>query len=199
MTRSRLLSVVMLPLTIGAGWAGSPAFSKEKPVLSLRAFAVDTSGVGRTQAGTLDITIERWSTDAERQRLLDVLIEKGSAALLSALQKIEPRAGYIRTSTSLGWDIHYAREEPFGDGGRRVVIATDRPMSFWELRNRPRSADYDFTLAEIRLPKDGKGVGKLATAAKVTWHPETRTIEIENFGIEPVRLTEVRVEGAKPR
>jgi hypothetical protein len=183
-------------LALGAGGTAPPASGAEKPVLSLRAFAVNMSGVASARAGTIDIVIERWSTDEERQKLRDALIEKGPSALLSALQSIRPRAGFVRTSTNLGWDIHYAREQLLGDG-RRVIIATDRPMSFWELRGQTRSTDYEFTLAEVRLTKDGKGEGKLAAAAKITWNKDTRTVEIENYGIEPVRLQEVQVVGEK--
>src|SRR6266436_704932 len=143
--------------------------------LSIATFALVIGiGAGGPRTGTLEITIERWSTDAEKEKLRGLLIEKGSDALLKALQAIKPRAGYIRSSTSLGWDVQYAREQPSGDG-RRVIIATDRPMSFWELSTRPRSAEYEFTLAEIRLSKDGKGEGKLAPAAKISWNKDTRT------------------------
>jgi hypothetical protein len=196
MTCHRKLSIVAFALVIGVGAAASPTSAEDKAVLRLRAFAVNVSGAGGPRTGTLEITIERWSTDAEKEKLRGLLIEKGSNALLKALQAIKPRAGYIRSSTSLGWDVQYAREQPSGDG-RRVIIATDRPMSFWELSTRPRSAEYEFTLAEIRLSKDGKGEGKLAPAAKISWNKDTRTIEIENYGIEPVRLAEVQVEGAK--
>lgn len=192
----RVSSVVIASLALGVGGAVPRASGAEKPVLSLRAFAVNMSGPRPARAGTIEIVIERWSTDQEQQKLSDTLIEKGREALLSALQKIKPRAGYVRTSTSLGWDIHFAREQPLGDG-RRVIIATDRPMSFWEIQNRTRSSDYEFTLAEIRLTKDGKGEGKLATTAKISWNKDTRMVEIENYDIEPVRLNEVRVEGAK--
>jgi hypothetical protein len=197
MTCHKKLYVAMLALLIGIGVAVSPTSAEDKAALRLHAFAVNVSGSGGPRTGSLDITIERWSTDAEREKLRGLLIEKGSDALLKALQSTKPRAGYIRSSTSLGWDIQYAREQPAGDGGRRVIIATDRPMSFWELSTRPRSADYEFTLAELRLNKDGKGEGKLAPAAKITWNKDTRTIEIENYGIEPVRLDEVQAEGAK--
>jgi hypothetical protein len=154
------------------------------------ATAVNMSGVGRPGAGVVEISIERWSTDAERDRLVTVLKEKGSDALLNALQKL-PRVGYIRTPGRIGWDLHFARNNKT-DEGRQVVIATDRPMSFWEASRRPRSADYDFTLIDIRFDPDGKGTGKLAVAAKVDFNNKTQTVEIENFGIEPVRLTEVR-------
>ena len=192
---SRWWLVALLVLT---GFAGPSAVvgMNEKPVLSLTAFAVDR---GRPQArtGTLDIVIERWSTAEEQEQLRATLAAKGSSALLSALTAIKPRAGYIRGSASLGWDIHFARELSLPQGGRRVIFATDRPMSFWELWQRPRSADYEFTLAEIRLAPDGKGEGKLVTAAKVTWNEVARTVEIENYAFEPVRLNEVRVVNAR--
>lgn len=193
-------SPAILTVTLGALLAApSLARAGDPPLLKMRAFAVDMSGVSAARAGTIDITIERWTTDEERQLLANVLIEKGADALRSALEKIKPRAGYINTSGSLGWDVHYARETPYGDGARRIVIGTDRPMSFWELRNQPRSADYEFLLMEIRLNKNGQGEGKMATAAKISYNEVSRTIEIENYGIEPVRLTKVEVIEPKPK
>jgi hypothetical protein len=195
---------VLQRLTVGAILSTAAVFAASRaladdPVLSLRAFAVNMSGVGRSNAGTIDIVVERWSTDAERDRLQGVLVEKGGEALLDALEDVKPRAGYVRTSNSLGWDINFAREAVLPGGGRRIVLATDRPMSFWELRNQPRSADYEFLLIEIRLDAKGKGQGKLAGAAKIGYDKGSKTIEIENYGIEPVRLTQVEVVGPKAK
>ena len=170
---------------------GSPAAAAE-PELRLRALAVNMSGVGRPGAETLDIVIERWSTDADQKMVIDTLKERGDK-LLDALQDLEPRAGYIRTTTSLGWDIQYARQEELSSGGRRVVFATDRPMSFYELRNRTRSSEFEFMFCEIRLRPDGKGEGKLSTVAKIRWDAYERAVEIEDYAIEPVRLTQVSV------
>jgi hypothetical protein len=190
MTRARTWTVVIgLLMLVGAGVRAA-----DRSVLRLRAFAVNMSGVGPATAGPLDIVVERWSTDEERDRLRTALVQRGQGALLAELQKIKPRAGYIRSDFSLGWDIHYAREEQTPDGGRRIIVATDRPMSFWEAVNHPRSADYGFTLAEIRLGKDGKGEGKIVSPAKVTWNRERGAIEITNYGTEPVRLTQVTSE-----
>ena len=177
-------------------WAASPpvegSAATREVIERLDATSVNMSNVGRPGADRLEIVIERWSTERERDRLIATLKEKGSDALLSELQDL-PRVGYIRRAGggSIGWDLHYARERTLEDGGRQVVVATDRPMSFWEARNRPRSADYDFTLADIRFDGDGKGVGKLTVAAKISLDKEG-AIEIENFASEPVRLTEVR-------
>jgi len=171
-----------------------------QPLERLLATSVNMSNVGNTNAGRIEIVIERWSSQRERDELIATLKEKGGDALLTKLQKM-PRVGYIRDANggSVGWDLHFARERKLDDGGRQIVLATDRPISAWEAFNRPRSSEYDFTLADIRFDGDGKGVGKLAVAAKITTNPKTGVIEIENFSSEPVRLTEVTSDRSPKR
>lgn len=177
--------------------ASAALYAAQEPLLMLRAFAVS---MPRGRAGTLDIVIERWSTDDEREKLRGVLAEKGGGdALLAAIQRVKPRCGFIRRSGTLGWDIQFCRETPLPDGGRRIILATDRPINFREARSQPRSIDYQFMLIEIRLKADGKGEGKLAEAAKVAYDKDTNTVEIENYGQEPVRLTQVEVVGPKKK
>jgi len=173
-----------------------PAVAQERDpaLLRLAASAVNLSGVGRAGTEQLQIVIRNWSTDATREKLVETLADKGSDRLLRALQSIKPSVGYIRTTTSLGWNIQFAQEYPLPEGGRRIVFATDRPISFLEAARQPRSADYEFMLCEIRLDRDGNGEGKLATMAKISYDKAKKSIEIENYGIEPVRLTQVTVE-----
>jgi hypothetical protein len=161
--------------------------------LRLRAIAVNMSGM-RVGPTTLDIVFERWTTDEERKKLLDTLIEKDDDALMSAVEKIRPRVGFIKTTRSLGWDIQFARLHEIPGGGKRIIFVTDRPISFYEMRNSTRSADYDFTVCEIHLGSNGEGEGKLAGATSVRFDKEKQAIELENYGIEPVRLTKVTVE-----
>ncbi|PYQ45689.1 MAG: hypothetical protein DMF77_03480 [Acidobacteria bacterium] len=191
MTRSRRSSLILS--FVLAAFTAQFAVADGKPLLRLHAFAVNLSGPAPARTGTLDVTIERWSTPAEAARLRDVLAEKGADALLETLQKM-PRAGSIQRTGQLGWDIHFAQQVVASNGSRRIVLATDRPMSFWEAANQPRSADYAFTLAEIRLGPDGKGEGKLVPAAKIDYDKESNTLEIENYNTEPTRLTQVVAE-----
>jgi hypothetical protein len=163
-----------------------------RPIERLLATSVNMSNIGRANPGRFEIVIERWSSERERDELIVTLKEKGSDALLDKLQKL-PRVGYIRDANgrSVGWDLHFARERNLDDGGRQIVLATDRPISTFEAFNRPRSIDYDFTLADIRFDGDGRGVGKLAVAARISTNDKTGAIEIEDFSSEPVRLTDV--------
>lgn len=194
--RAALLTTVLVALGMLA--AAPSSVPAAEPVLSLTAFAVNMTGVGRQgRTETLQIVIERWSSDEERAQLIDTLVEKSSDKLLDAVQKIKPRAGFIRTTTSLGWDIQFARMTDLPSGGKRIVFATDRPIGFGEARNSTRSSDYEFMLCEVRLGANGKGEGKLAAAAKITWDKDKKQVEIENYAQEPVRLTQVTEDKKK--
>ena len=198
MNRSQALQTVTLLIAAAVTTlATAPAAAKEPELLRLRANAVDLNN--RVRTNTIDIVIERWSTAEETASLKAVLVEKGGEKLLSALQKVKPRCGYVRTSTSLGWDIYFAREVELPGGGRKISLGSDRPMSFWEASNSPRSRDYEFSLAEIHLGADGKGEGKAITAAMVSFDKEKNTLEIENYQREPVRLSQVQVLTPKPQ
>jgi hypothetical protein len=191
-TANRIAAAAIgLLLTVPA--APGQAAEELRLPLKLTSFAVNLDApVGAPSSGRLDITINRWSTDGERDRLLQALQEKGTDRLLEALQKVSPPVGVIRSEGSLGWDLSYARIHPGEDGGYRLVFATDRPIGFAEAANRTRSSEYEFMLSEIHLDRNGQGQGKLAVRAKVTWDEKTKTIEIENYDIEPIRLTKVQ-------
>lgn len=164
----------------------------DKPLEHLTAFAVDMSNIsGRTKAGTVDIVIDRWSTPAERDTLVAALKEGGKDGLLRALQKIKKPAGYIQSPGSVGYPLRFAWQVPTPDGGKRVLIATDRPVSFLEAANSTRTMDYPFMFIDVRLGPDGKGQGKLLPLAKIDVN-EDHVVEIENYASEPIRLTEVR-------
>lgn len=160
--------------------------------LRLTAFAVNLNST-RPGAGTatVEITIDRWTPEASRERLIKTLVDKGADALLQTLQN-EPSVGRIRTPDSLGYELRYAHQRPGEDGGQTIVVATDRPIGYWEAVNRPRSIDYPFTLVEIHVNKDGTGEGKMSIATKITAVGDT--IALENYSIQPVQLRSVRVE-----
>jgi hypothetical protein len=157
------------------------------------ALAVNMSNVGAPGAQTVEIVVNRWSTDAERDRLMIALREKGPDKLLETLQKM-PRVGYFRTPNSIGYDLHYARRHPLPDGGERVVIATDRRISFWEASNQPRSIDYPFTLIELHINANGEGEGKMSLATKITVDPENKVVVLENYASQPILLNAVKRE-----
>jgi hypothetical protein len=177
-----------LAAAVAAGWMSAA------PVAQLREVPEDFTAVAvvanniASGAGTVVISIDRWSAAAERTTLVRTLREKGPSALLDALQDMRP-VGRIRTPDSLGYDLRYAQQTRAEDGGRRIVMATDRPIGFWEAWHRPRSVDYPFTVIQMHIDRDGRGTGTMSVATKIRAYGDI--IELEDFATAPVMLTEI--------
>jgi hypothetical protein len=198
--RRPVLSGVIVALALMPAAAGAQT-NDEK--IEISAFAINMSNVTTIRnAMTVDITIDKWSTAQEREQLITTMLENGPEALLRALQKA-PVKGRFRVpgmqrpdphQLGLGHDLRYAWQTPLPEGGRRIVIITDRYIGMQEARNRPRTIDYPFTLFEIRVNKDGEGEGKVALATKITFDKKANQVELENYSSEPVRLNNVKVK-----
>jgi hypothetical protein len=192
-----LLAVTLIPLS-----ADVPP-----PPFIMNAFVVNMTNVNvpRGNAGTMQIRINGFSPAGTRQRLIQTMLDKGQDALLKALQK-EPSRGRMSfpgwqgpdpQNYRLGWDLRYVARDPLPDGGDRIVIATDRQMSFAEVRNQPRTVDYPFTMFEIHIPKEGKGEGRGFGATQIKFNKKTNQIELEQYSAGDIRLNEITVEAKK--
>ena len=153
------------------------------------AFAVNMGSLVSGTTATMVITVNRWSTAAERENALTILREKGPNGLLELLQK-SSRLGSLRTTESIGYDLRYAIQDPLPEGGRRVLLVTDRPLGFYEARNRPHTIDYPLTVIEMSLKPDGTGQGTLSLAARML--PAGKNIVVENFDTQPIRLNRIQ-------
>jgi len=156
--------------------------------LSARVLSMGTLATGAT--GTADVAISAWTSDEDRERLLEVLVEQGSEALVEALRE-EERVGFVRFAATRAWDLHYAREHKV-DGGRVIIFATDRPIGFGEAMYNARSLEHNLLVGRINLPDEGEGDGFLAVGVEVVVNAEKGTLELENFSSEPLRLSHVR-------
>lgn len=183
------VAAALVMLSIGSWQSGSSTQSSDNGKEEFSAIAVNMAPGTTATTTPVEITIERWTSDAERDRLMTVLKEKGPDELLKVLQN-EPKVGSIRTRESLAYDLRYARQLPGQDGGRRIVLGTDRPIGFLEAQAGGQTLDYRFTLIELRVGPDGKGEGKLSIAARPEFNDHV--LVIEDYAAEPVRLQDVQ-------
>jgi hypothetical protein len=140
---------------------------------------------------SLAIRIARWSTQAEKEGFARTLLNLGPEALLDEL--CEARVvGTIQSPQSLPWQLRFAWQERTPDGGRRILILTDRPIDKWEVVLGSPSLAYPFSLIELRLNGDGEGEGRLSVATRVRVDRAHDVIELENYDEAPARLTVVR-------
>jgi len=184
------LFVAAAVFALAGSWAA--AQSNRAPE-EFTAVAIQNDNLG-SGAGTVLITVDRWSSDADRTRLVTTLQQKGPEKLLDVLQDMRP-VGRIRTPDSLGYDLHYAHETKGEDGERRIVIATDRPIGFWEATRRPRTVDYPFTVIQMEIPREGAGKGTLSYATKII--AKNDMVELENYSTQPIMLNEIQARARR--
>ena len=184
--------------------AQAPAGGDLPLPLKMTAWAINMSNTATGANGIVEIRVTKWSTPEERQALIGVFLDKGQDGLLRSLEKVDAHGrirlpgamgpGRASGQASLGNDLRYAWHTKMPDGGDRIVIGTDRIISFREQANQPRTVDYPFTFIQIQLPKGGgEGEGKLAYATKLSFDKKKNTVEMENYGTEPVRLNQIKI------
>ena len=196
-------SMCILVALIGPAAPAVGARERQLDGLPLRMSAtiVNATGVGDSRNAEGVITITRWTTLAERNSLGAALTRGGTTALLLRLLHV-PSHGQIRIpgwqgpdphKMLLGWDLRYAWRESDPDGAQRIVVGTDRYISFWERGDDPQSTKYPFTMIELRLDNNGEGVGRAAVAAKVKI-TDDNVLELENYHTAPELLLTVKVQ-----
>jgi hypothetical protein len=193
MNSTRTAAVFGAVLTVGAtlGLSAAAAADDQKPIEIFTCFGAQME---RGRAGVIEFTIFRWSTDEERERLLTTLQEFGRDKLIDELMKIRPVVGYMKTPNSVRYDLYYARNNPLPDGGRQVVMATNRRVAIREAATAQRSMQYQLTAIELHLDKEGKGEGKMVPAAKISWDAKKKAIEVENYRALPIDLINVQAK-----
>ena len=194
MTTYRFRTAAFINLAfIGILGANSAGFAQTRGEAEHFTASYVDLNTGRT--GPVEISITRWTTKDERGRLQEALFKKGQDRLLDVLRDSRS-VGRIYTPGSIGYDLRFAEQRTLPDGGREIILATDRPMSFWEITNRPRSSEYPFTWVQFRVRADGTGDGTLAVAARITGEEADDLIEVEDFALQPVRLQNIRAKNS---
>ncbi len=147
--------------------------------MTIQATARGTS----TQLGKMadvNIYIEAYSTEDDRQTLINAFSKRGQDGLVDVLQDMKPK-GRIRFSNGgVGNDIKYIIELP-SENGRKLRLITDRWLFFAELYNSTRSKDYSVGAIELNLTPDGKGSGTVLPACKLTVNKKKKQVEVETY------------------
>ena len=193
MTHRRILGVALiLALTLATGAA--VAKDKNKTIESYHANAILQTGGGASMA---TINIYRWSTDEERDEIVEV-IKKASAENRPNSRDVakslrgQSKTGYAFFAGQQGYPLRYARSFDIGDGKRQIVLATDRPVSFAEVWDQSRLGDFDVSLILLTVDENGKGEGILSLGTEVKWNDSTNKLEITNVTSQPIKLGDVR-------
>jgi hypothetical protein len=170
---------------------GVHAVEGPKPIVVYTAWALNMLGGGG--GTTVTIGIYRWSSDAERTALINILKTEGNEQLVADMSQL-PQVGYIYTQGTLAYALFYARENTLPDGTRQVVLATNRPISFGGAVAPGAMQKYDLGVVEMRFDKSGKGEGKVIGMGMASIDKDTGKIEVNNYMGQPTRLMQIKEE-----
>ena len=179
-TRIRRMSgvVVIVCLVVLAG--SRNAAREDKPVRQV--YQAQAIGQGTQFGKTFNVTIniERYSTQEERQALIDAFKKTGSDGLYNALEKM-PSKGRMAITGTLGYDISFARRIPT-ESGFKIRVLTNRPIRFGEAWHGGRSTDYNLSFVELNIREErSKSTGILLPACEFKIDKKTSELEVENF------------------
>jgi hypothetical protein len=148
--------------------ANIPGLSQDNPKPEIiQAAARGTS----TQSGQLiqvKLIINGYSTEEDRQILVEAFDQGKNQGLVNALEKMRA-VGRIAIEGTLGYDLSFVRLIPTPTG-RKIRFVTNRLLRFGETYNSTRSADYNLTGGELDLNDQdkSKSTGVLYPAAKLS-------------------------------
>jgi len=151
--------------------------------------AVGTGGSVGGKTVQFDFRIKEYTTEEEVQKFAQLVKEKGTDTLRRALEKEDK--GRINAVGSTGNQIAVARKRQQGPD-TIITIVTARIMPFGELYNNGRSTDYPFGFLQVKLNAKGEGAGQIMAAAKIRFDKKKGKYEIESYGDQYIKATNVR-------
>jgi hypothetical protein len=143
----------------------------DRKVETIDATATGTS----TQMGrvvSVKVTIYEYSTDEDRQVLIESFKKGQNQGLVNALTKMKS-VGRIAITGTIGYDLSYIRLVPTPTG-RKIRFVTNRVLRFGEAYYNTQSTAYNLTAGEIEIndsDKD-KSAGVLYPAAQLVINKE---------------------------
>lgn len=193
MSRLRVSTLILLLVSSALANGAAQSAEQPKPQINLPTrYAATAFGQAGSAAGknfSLAIYVNQVTSDGDIQELAATLKNKGSDALVSALDDIKDR-GRVAPMGSVGTGMRVIRIRGTKDGGQHIVLVTNRPISFAELYRGTRSRDYKFGIVVLNVDKNGKGTGSFAPLCKIKFNRKNE-LEIEHYGQKPWRLANV--------
>lgn len=188
--RGAICALGVCVVAVGSAWAAEkPADEGQKPQ-QFSAVAFGQAGMFAGKSVSMNIYTKSYSSDQEIEELASILQTKGSDALLKSIERMKPK-GRVSVTGRTGWNVSVVREHAT-EKGRRIVMFSNRPISFYELRSAPRSRGYEFGMLVLNVNEKGEGDGLLYGSCKVKFDKDDQ-LQVEHYGQAPARLANVRL------
>jgi hypothetical protein len=145
---------------------------------------------GATMTAPVTLTIDRWTSDEDRDKAVMALRGGGTPAVQNLLASMAD-AGTLQLG-KVKTPVRFARSLPVA-GGKVITLVTAQPVFFVGAGvpgAQPQDkSGYNVAVVIFQVDAEGKGdTGDLAPAAKVKLDDKSGFV-VEDYGAEAVRLT----------
>ena len=159
-----LFIALLMAVTVGLG-------ADDKKTQTIDATATGTS----TQLGqtvSVKVTIYEFSTEEDRQILIEAFKQGQNQGLVNALTKMKS-VGRIAITGTIGYDLSFIRVIPTPTG-RKIRFVTNRLLRFGETYYNTQTTAYNLTAGEIEINDSdkNKSEGVLYPAAQLVINKE---------------------------
>jgi hypothetical protein len=183
-------SLVVIGLAVLSAAAGVPQTSGTSSAPEAFSASVQVKTASGPITATIQISIRRYTPEADRTALESALQHGGYASFVTALRRT-PDVGVVMAGDGQ-FTIRLARERATGKG-RTITLVTDKPVFFVggaRADAKPR-AGYETALIQLQVDAAGAGTGMMAAAARVKPGGEAG-VRIDNYAEEPLALKVTR-------
>ena len=184
----RVVLVMVMAAAALASVASAAKIKKADWVADYSATAMGTGHVGAAagRASRIEIELYRWTTPAERQKILDVIAAGDAKKTRNALDDME-HIGRIRMPGQKGYELVYAWQVEEG-GKKSIVFAMNRPFASLPGATMGNSVDF---LVGVGVLDPAAQSGVIAPAIELAIKPDGK-IDITESAADPVKLTNVK-------
>jgi hypothetical protein len=186
----RALTIVFL---IAGAVTSVAALGRHETVARFSARNVEMTSPARLAFRHVEISISQWSTDLDHRLLANTLLEKGPVQFVNVLCGY-PSLGTIAVAGGRVFTIRYAWQTADRDGGQRVYVASDEPISLTS-NEFSRTLDIEpLYFMELRVDRHGDGIGRLSDPVRLSVDQSRNVIELRDFDRRPLHLVMVHDE-----
>ncbi len=157
---------------------------------TFRAQANAASKDGAAAASYVDIHIDQYTRDTDRDKMTQALKTGGYPALLTAVRNA-PSVGTVTIGKET-YTIRWAREQRSGENKRTISVVTDKPMYFLgggSVNAKPREG-YELAVLQFDMDDAGTGQGTMAAAARIKPGGPNGFV-IDDYADQPIKLVSI--------
>jgi hypothetical protein len=157
---------------------------------TFRAQARVSNEAGLAGAAYVDIRIDKYSADKDREAIVAAFKSGGYPALLTALKKAPP-VGTVKVGSE-SFVVRWARQQRSGENKRTISVVTEKPVLFvggGNVNAKPREG-YELAVVQFEMDDSGVGSGTMAAAAKIK-PGGTNGLEIDDYADQPIKLVSI--------